>query len=153
MKWLLLILALPLVLIAGGLALNRPPLLNTPGPLERLRVYLTTNVAETRPDHVFSELRTPLIAADLDATRSAVLAGMEQLGWREIQTDDSELRAVVVSRLFRFRDDIRVRLEAAEGGTRLHVRSASRVGKGDLAANARHVLDLISAVDRSLGRP
>ena len=151
MKWLLLILALPLVLIAGGLALNRPPLLNTPGPLERLRVYLTTNVAETRPDHVFPELRTPLIAEDLDATRSAVLAGMEQLGWHEIQTDDGELRAVVVSALFRFRDDIRVRLEAAEGGTRLHVRSASRVGKGDLAANARHVLDLISAVERSLG--
>jgi uncharacterized protein (DUF1499 family) len=92
-----------------------------------------------------------LIAADLDATRSAVLAGMEQLGWREIQVDDDELRAVVVSALFRFRDDIRVRLEATEEGTRLHVRSASRVGKGDLAANARHVIDLISAVERSLG--
>jgi uncharacterized protein (DUF1499 family) len=91
-----------------------------------------------------------LIAADLDATRSAVLAGMEQLGWREIRTDDGEVRAVVVSALFRFRDDVRVRFEAGESGTRLHVRSASRVGKGDLAANARHVLDLITAVERAV---
>jgi len=152
MKWLLLILVLPLVLIAGGLALNRPPLGAAPGPLERLRVYLTTNVAETRPDHVFPELRTPLIPAEPDATRSAVMEVAERLGWREVQADDNEVRAVVVSSLFRFRDDVRVRLETGEeGGTRLHVRSASRVGKGDLAANARHVVDLIAAVERSLG--
>lgn len=48
MKWFALILALPFLLVSGGLLLNRPPLLSPPGPLERLKTYLTTNVAETR---------------------------------------------------------------------------------------------------------
>lgn len=153
MKWLLLILTLPLVLIAGGLALNRPPLLAAPGPLERLRTYLTTNVAETHPDHRFPELRTPLIPVDLDAAAAALKAAVRELGWDEVrETEDGELHAVVVSKLFRFRDDVRVRLEATEEGTRLHVRSASRVGQGDLAANARHVQDLIIAVEHAVDR-
>lgn len=153
MKWLLLILTLPLVLIAGGLALNRPPLLAAPGPLERLRTYLTTNVAETRPDHRFPELRSPWIRADLDATRTALQAAVRELGWEEVrETEDGELHAVVVSKLFRFRDDVRVRLETGEGGTWLHARSASRVGKGDLAANARHIQDLIIAVEHAVDR-
>lgn len=153
MKWLLLTLALPLVLIVGGLALNRPPLLAAPGPLERLRTYLTTNVAETQPDHRFPELRSPVIRADLDTARTALQAAVSGLGWDEVrETEDGELHAVVVSKLFRFRDDVRVRLEAGEGGTWLHARSASRVGKGDLAANNRHIQDLIAAVERSVPR-
>jgi hypothetical protein len=48
----------------------------------------------------------------------------------------------VVSVLFRFRDDVSIRTETTERGTLLHARSASRVGKGDLCANARHLLAL-----------
>ena len=148
MKWFALILALPFLLLASGLLLNRPPLLAPPGPMERLKTYLTTNVAETREGHVFPELRPPLFAAGAKATRDAVVRAMRSLGWREIRMTEGEVRAVVVSALFQFRDDVTVRPQATEGGTLLHARSASRIGKGDLAANARHLRALFSQVER-----
>ena len=148
MKWIVFLLALPFLLLAGGLLLNRPPLLAPPGPVERLKTYLTTNVAETQEGDVFPELRSPLFATEPKATQDAVLAAMRSLGWREVQAIDGEVRAVAVSALFRFRDDVTVRLEATEGGTLLHARSASRIGKGDLAANAKHLRLLFAQVER-----
>jgi len=148
MKWIVFLLALPFLLLAGGLLLNRPPLLAPPGPVERLKTYLTTNVAETQEGHVFRELRSPLFATEAKATQDAVLAAMRSLGWREVQAIDGEARAVAVSALFRFRDDVTVRLEATEGGTLLHARSASRIGKGDLAANAKHLRLLFAQAER-----
>jgi uncharacterized protein (DUF1499 family) len=121
--------------------------------MERVKIYLTANVAETRPDHPWTELRTPLVRADADATRAAVLAAMGQIGWRDVRESGGAIRAVVVSPLFRFRDDVTVRLEATEAGTLIHARSASRVGKGDLAANAHHLRELFSAVEGLVGTP
>jgi hypothetical protein len=130
--------------------MNRPPLSSPPGPAARLKTYLTTNVAETRLEHPYPELRTPHLDAAPDRVREAVVVAMEDLGWREISGSGGEVRAVVVSSLFRFRDDVTVRLEEANGGTLVHARSASRVGRGDLAANARHLQDLLAALRREL---
>ena len=150
MKWFALLLALPLLLLSGGLLLNRPPLLSPPGPLDRLKAYLTTNVAETRLDHEFPELCPPLVPADLTQTTDAVVRAMSSLGWTEIQAMEGEVRSIVVSPLFRFRDDVTVRVENAEGGTLLYARSASRVGKGDVGANAGHRKALFAEVERLL---
>jgi hypothetical protein len=150
MKWLVALLAVPLALVAGGLVVNRPPLSSPPGPAARLKTYLTTNVAETRLEHPFPELRTPHLDAGPDRVGEALTAAMDDLGWREVAESDGEIRAVVVSALFRFRDDVTVRLEEANGGTLVHARSASRVGQGDLAANARHLQDLLTALNREL---
>jgi uncharacterized protein (DUF1499 family) len=152
MKWFALILALPFLLLAGGLLLNRPPLLAPPGPAERLKTYLTTNIAETREGHLFPELRPPLFAAEAKETRDAVVAAMRSMRWQEIQMTKGGVRAEVVSALFRFRDDVIVWTEATEGGTLLHGRSASRVGKGDLAANAGHLRALFEKVSELIGR-
>ena len=153
MKWFALILALPFLLITGALLLNRPPLLSPPGPLQRLSTYLTTNVAETRLDHEFPELRPPLIPAGTEQAQEAVLTAVRSLGWQEIQVIDGEVRAVVLSPLLGFRDDVTVRLEGKAEGTLLNGRSASRVGKGDLAANARHLQALFSEVARLVDMP
>jgi hypothetical protein len=146
MKWLALVLAIPVLMLAGAVALNRPPLFAAPGPWVRLQTYFTTNVAETRPDHPFPELRTPRLPTDVAGAREAILAAMEKLGWKQIRARDDTIQAVVTSALFRFRDDVTVRLAPTDGGTLLHARSASRIGKGDLAANARHLQDLFAAV-------
>jgi uncharacterized protein (DUF1499 family) len=147
MKWLALVLALPFLLVIVGLLLNRPPLFSPPGPAERLKTYFTTNIAATRTDHPFPELRSPTLAAGPGEAEDAVLEAMSSLGWRDIGTADGEIRAVVVSSLFRFRDDVTVRLEKVSTGTLVHARSASRVGKGDLAANARHLSVLFAKLD------
>ena len=145
-KWIAVFFALPFILLTGGLLLNSPPLFAPPGPATRLKTYLRTNIAETRPDHPFAELRTPHFPADKQATHAAVLASMRSLGWKEIVDEGNELRAVVVSPLLRFKDDVTVSLEPTTDGTLLHARSASRRGRGDLAANARHLQALFAAI-------
>lgn len=54
------------------------------------------------------------------------------------QTPDT-LHAVFTSLVFRFKDDVHVETGEADGRPVLHVRSASRVGYGDLGANRRRV--------------
>lgn len=54
-----------------------------------------------------------------------------------------EAEAVVTTGLFAFKDDVVVRLRAVPGGTRVDVRSKSRVGKGDLGANAKRIRSLL----------
>lgn len=52
------------------------------------------------------------------------------------------------TRIFRFTDDIHVLAEAAPGGSRLLLRSASRVGRSDLGQNARNLRELLDALER-----
>jgi uncharacterized protein (DUF1499 family) len=52
------------------------------------------------------------------------------------------LKATRRTLIFRFVDDVTVRLEPTGTGTRVHARSQSRVGKGDLGQNRRNLLEL-----------
>jgi uncharacterized protein (DUF1499 family) len=56
------------------------------------------------------------------------------------------LHATRRTRLWRFVDDVRLRLEPAPGGVRVHARSQSRLGKGDLGQNRRNLLELFAAL-------
>src|SRR5262245_57309085 len=81
----------------------------------------------------------------LDAVRAAV-ARLPR--WRVESTDPDQLlvRATRRSRLFRFVDDVTVRLERDGGGSRVHARSQSRVGRGDFGQNRRNLLELFAAL-------
>jgi hypothetical protein len=148
LAWTLLaVLLVPAGLVAAGLLGNRPPLGAPPGAKVRLVTYLSTRVAETSPQHPFSELRTPGFRASADTLSRVVLQACQRLGWEVARTGPGEVHAVVTTRLWRFRDDVHVRVEPAAGGVvLLHARSASRVGRGDLGANSRHLMDLMKAV-------
>jgi len=142
MKWLIGIILLPVLLGAAALLLNRAPLWQPPGPLARLQLYLTTHVAETRTDHERPELRPLTLEQPPERVRERVVEAMRRLQWRQITAEGDRVQAVVVSPLWRFKDDVRVRLQPTPDGVRVDVRSRSRIGRGDLAANTRHVLDL-----------
>jgi len=49
------------------------------------------------------------------------------------------IEATATTLWFGFKDDVVVRVRAADGGSRIDVRSASRVGESDLGANAKRV--------------
>jgi uncharacterized protein (DUF1499 family) len=144
---------LPMLLLVGGVLGNRLPLLAAPGPLERLRTYMTTNVAQTSPHSRFPELAEPTFAASPDRLFEAVAAAIDALGWERASDPGArEHRAVVVTPVWRFRDDVTARVVATgTGESRLTLRSASRVGRGDLGANTRHILDLTAEISRCLG--
>lgn len=67
--------------------------------------------------------------------------GWEVLGSAELKDDSSAVvvEAVASSAIFGFKDDIAVRIAPLEQGALVDVRSASRVGLGDLGANARRI--------------
>lgn len=69
-------------------------------------------------------------------------AALESLpGTQVIDVDFSagRLEAISVSRVFRFVDDVVVRVRPEGSGSRIDIRSKSRVGKGDLGANAARI--------------
>jgi len=78
----------------------------------------------------------------LDAARS--------LGW-EIDAavpEEGRIEATDTTFFFGFKDDIVVRITQTAAGSRIDVRSASRVGRSDLGTNARRVRAFLRAVAR-----
>ncbi|HXH03819.1 MAG TPA: DUF1499 domain-containing protein [Candidatus Competibacteraceae bacterium] len=139
-------------LLMGALVINNPPLGDPPGMWVRLRTYLTQNVAETRRDHEFHELELRCYRLPPKALFTRVEHAIHLLDWEVVEIDPRQhtLHAVITTPLFRFKDDLYVRLQVAACGTELHIRSQSRVGRGDLAANTRHILDLLEVLSRQL---
>jgi len=95
-------------------------------------------------------LDTPVVRA-----RVHVLAreAMSRAGWRIVGDDATagRLEAVATTRWFRFKDDVVVRLrDRAEGGTRVDVRSKSRIGRSDLGTNARRIQAYLADVRTAL---
>jgi uncharacterized protein (DUF1499 family) len=68
--------------------------------------------------------------------------------WRVEMLDYSigTIAATRRTRLFRFTDDVAIRVEPTAGGTRVHVRSKSRLGKSDFGQNRRNVLELFAGL-------
>lgn len=140
-------------LLAAGVIANRLPLTDPPGIATRLSTYLNTHVAETTEDSPFAELRLRRYEAPeallFDVARRAV----QSLKWEVVSSDaeKKEIQAVVTTKVWKFKDDITIQARPGQpSGSVLWVRSASRVGKGDLGANTRHVMDLLAAVNATV---
>ena len=75
-------------------------------------------------------------------------AAVKELGWEIVASVPAEgrLEATDTTRFFGFKDDVVVRLRSEGGGTRVDVRSKSRVGVGDAGANAARVRKLLALV-------
>ena len=58
---------------------------------------------------------------------------------------DGRVEAVATSFWFGFKDDLVVRVQATPSGSRIDVRSVSRVGQSDLGANAARIEKFLTA--------
>jgi uncharacterized protein (DUF1499 family) len=61
-----------------------------------------------------------------------------------------EIQAIATSRVFRFNDDVTVRVRSEGGKTRVSVRSKSRVGTADFGQNARNIRLFLAELDRQV---
>src|SRR5262245_54153151 len=144
---------LGVALLAAGLIANRLPLSEPPGLWTRLSTYLNTNVAETQENSPFAELRPHRYEAPPELLFDVARRATQNLKWEvtNLDADKKEIQAVVTTKVWGFKDDVTLQARPAQpSGSWLWVRSASRVGKGDLGANTRHVLDLMQAVDATM---
>ena len=76
------------------------------------------------------------------------LAEAQDAGWEIVTADKSSgrIEATDTTRWFGFQDDIVVRLTPWGAGTRVDVRSVSRVGRGDVGTNARRIQRYLEAL-------
>jgi uncharacterized protein (DUF1499 family) len=74
------------------------------------------------------------------------------LGWEIVATAPAEgrLEATDRTRWFGFRDDVVVRVRPDGAGSRVDVRSVSRVGRSDLGANARRIRGFLESLRAGL---
>ncbi|MGE0384082.1 MAG: DUF1499 domain-containing protein [Gammaproteobacteria bacterium] len=65
----------------------------------------------------------------------------EALGWEIVEAEPAPARieAIATTRWFGFKDDVAIRIIGQDGGSRIDLRSVSRVGSSDLGANARRI--------------
>ncbi|WP_206044667.1 DUF1499 domain-containing protein [Gemmatimonas groenlandica] len=78
------------------------------------------------------------------------VAAAKVMGW-EIVAGDSpsgRLEATATTTWFGFKDDVVVRIRAENGGSRIDVRSVSRVGRSDVGANAARIARYLRELQR-----
>lgn len=84
---------------------------------------------------------------DPDTLFARVQAAVGALGPAELRSRPDERRLDAVDRVFVFKDDLAAIVRPHADGAVLHVRSASRVGRGDFGVNRRRVLRLLRHLD------
>jgi uncharacterized protein (DUF1499 family) len=113
----------------------------------------TINVVETGNTPEYPDLTPRVYPVSPERAFDAALHAVSRLPrWTLIAYDPGrgEIRAEARTRLFRFVDDVLVRIGTQDGGASVSARSASRVGKGDFGQNARNVRALYEELEREL---
>lgn len=101
----------------------------------------------------YPEVQPLMMAMPVDSAFTlAATAAREMSGWRLVDQDraSGRIEATAVTPWFGFQDDVVIRVSSASGISRVDVRSKSRVGRGDVGANAKRIrayLDRLRAMD------
>jgi len=113
------------------------------------------NEVETGRTPEYPDLQVRTYSRDVASVARAVQRVVERLPrWTFVGAGQgpggAEVRAVHRTLVFRFSDDVTVRVRAEGGRTKVSVRSKSRVGKWDFGQNARNVRELLAELDHEL---
>ena len=101
----------------------------------------------------YPEIESLVVSADPNTVYRAALDVGRDMGWMIATASETELsfEATDTTFWFGFKDDVVVRLsETAENGTRVDVRSVSRVGMSDLGANAARIEAFLADLEAAL---
>ena len=79
------------------------------------------------------------------------LATAKTMGWALVAADSASgrIEATATTRVFRFKDDVVIRIRPRAGGSRLDIRSVSRIGGSDLGKNASRIREFITRLRQS----
>ncbi|MCU1385698.1 MAG: Membrane protein [Acidobacteria bacterium] len=96
----------------------------------------------------FPDLAPLLLDVAPAAAFDRALAAARTLGWELVASDPAagRIEATDTTFWFGFKDDVVVRVTPQPTGSRIDVRSLSRVGVGDLGANAARIRKYLAAV-------
>ncbi|MEX5516892.1 DUF1499 domain-containing protein [Pseudophaeobacter sp. 1A09344] len=101
--------------------------------------YPAENAAPQRS--AYPDVRPVNLSIPIDDAFAKALTLVETRGWAVLSADPAEnqIEAIARSRVFGFEDEVAVRVTETETGTRIDMRSRSRLGQIDRGANARRI--------------
>ena len=90
-----------------------------------------------------------------DRVFSAAVETVDSMGWDRVAADAEagRIEATDTTFWYGFKDDVVIRIRAAADGTRVDVRSKSRVGGSDLGKNAERIADYLDRLEARLAGP
>jgi uncharacterized protein (DUF1499 family) len=102
---------------------------------------LNINDVTTGATPEYPDLQPQRFAAPAASVFDAASAVTHAQGWEVMQEDRATgvIQAVATTPLMHFKDDVTITVTPDGDGTKVGVRSHSRVGKGDLGANAKRI--------------
>lgn len=96
---------------------------------------------EEREDKPYDTIKPLILEASPEAVFEAAAGLVKRRGWAVVTSDEATgiLEATHTSTWFGFKDDVAIRIRADGDGTRVDMRSISRVGGSDIGANAKRI--------------
>lgn len=94
----------------------------------------------------YADIQPKVIPAPPREAMQRALDAARALGWEVVASDSTlgRIEATDTTRWFGFKDDVVIRIRPEGTGSRIDVRSASRVGKSDVGANAARIRDYLA---------
>jgi uncharacterized protein (DUF1499 family) len=98
----------------------------------------------------YPDLQPIILPLAPDAAFARIVKTAEGSGWTIVAADPDQrmLEATATTSFFGFRDDVAVRVRPADAGSRIDVRSTSRVGRSDAGANAARIRKFFEALQQ-----
>lgn len=102
----------------------------------------------------FPDLEPLLVTQPANVVFAAARDLVAEKGWTLVDASEVEgrIEATAETGWVRFKDDVVIRIQPGRDQTRVDVRSKSRVGRGDMGANARRVRDFLATLQARLAR-
>ena len=113
-------------------------------PVEYAGEDVARQQREAYPDIHTLEISKPAAAMFSDALKVA-----EKMGWHIVAASPEEgrIEATATTLWFGFKDDVVIRIMPTASGSRLDIRSKSRVGLSDVGANAARIRAFVAALE------
>ncbi len=160
----LVVLALPVKLVVDGLTL--PPINDITTDTENPPSFIALlphrqnadNPAEYRGAEVaaqqrqaYPKVRPELLTVPPAQAFERAHKAAKDMGWEivEANPNDGRIEAIATTFWFGFKDDVVVRISPANEGSRIDVRSVSRVGTSDVGVNASRIEEYLSRVRKN----
>lgn len=121
---------------------------DAPNPAEYGGEQVAAQQREAYPD--LGPVRSPLPP---EAAFEAAMAAVREMDWTLIDADQAEGRIEAIDRTlwFGFTDDIVIRVRPGDPGSRVDIRSVSRVGVSDVGKNAARIRAYVAELEDQIG--
>jgi uncharacterized protein with PQ loop repeat len=112
--------------------------LRSPG--DNTTSYIDDGTAELQLE-AYPDIQTILLEDDATTAFARAMTAAETMGWEIVASDPTRghIEATASTPFVGFKDDVVIRVRNASNGTRVDVRSKSRIGKGDMGVNAARI--------------